>query len=589
MMMRPVAFALIVTLISAGTAAATPLPEATPAPGAHLSGWIAGTSLTDDKIHPNLHDVLDDTGPLDIVRTIVQFETRDLIDVDAITALGGNVHYEMNAIPALFVSGTPDAIRLVAGLPGVRLVEHDMPVEFDLESAVHTGRTYNLWGAPTINVTQPDGSRIDGTGIGVAVVDTGLYVMHRDLQLGKVTARNLMPVGLPLVDGSDPSVALTPLVWADSPHTEAIGHGTHVGGIVAGSGELSDGKHVGSAPGANLYGFGHPAFVGAGVGEHAVSIWYAVSAWDWIYENGHEQDPPIRVITNSWGYGHGPCDVDLTISQVQKRLIMDRDIVMTFSTGNTGIDGDGEERDGSENHGRNQYQCPWQGHIGVASMDDRGERDRDGPPSAFTARGAKDDLLSWPHISAPGSNITAANGMTGPALCSVQPVLGLDTSDCYITFSGTSMSTPFVAGVVALVLQARPDLKPADVQYILQHTAYKFGEGTTYRGDEVVYHEDPDGDYRYHGSHYFRGHGLVDAEAAVAFALEYDPGEHPVVYGFDETPRPLWEYGLMVDQAQGTGLDAQESPLAAPVAWILMGALVLAFTGRTGHRDARKN
>jgi serine protease AprX len=518
------------------------------------------------NIHPGLYEVLETAGPLETVRTIVQFQDQSAMATGLIQALGAEVHYKMQTIPALFVSGTPETIRAVAALQGVRLVEYDHPIEFDLNSAVFTGRAHDLWGAPNPQITLPDGTRVDGAGIGVAVVDTGVYAMHRDLQVGKVTARNLLAMGAPVTDGDDPSVSLGPIEWVDSPHSEGpIGHGTHVAGIVAGSGELSGGKYRGSAPGASLYGFGHPLFIGAGPGQYTTSIWYAVSAWDWIYQHGHEQDPPIRVITNSWGYSHGSCDVDLTISQVQKRLIMDRDIVMTFSVGNSG-------GDGSEARGRNQFQCPWEGHIGVASIDDGGIRDREGGLSSFSARGDREDPNTWPHIAGPGSNITAANGMTGPALCNVQPELGLDTSECYISFSGTSMSTPFVAGVVALVLQARPDLRPADVQYILQTTAYKFGEGTILDEEEVVYHSDPDGDYRYHGRHYAHGHGLVDAEAAVKFALGYDPAEHPVVYGVDETPEPIWNYTLGQDTARADEELSEESPMPALV--ILLVALV---------------
>lgn len=504
-------------------------------------------------IDPGLADRLEQADPSQRVRVIVQYDARDLMDKSLIEQIGGFVHYEVNAIPAFFVSAPAKTIQPLALLDGVHQIHHDDPIEFDLESAVITGRAYQLWGQGVGDVNL-SGGPVTGYGIGVAVVDTGVNSIHADLQLGKVTARNLEAIGL---GASGLDVDLMETRWEDNYHTDSNGHGSHVAGIVAGSGELSGGKYIGSAPGASLYGFG----------SNVASLWYGVMAWDWVFEHGADQNPPIRIITNSWGIGHGPCDLDHPLTQIQQRLVLERDVLMVFSSGNTG-----REQDGSDNVGRTQYQCPWQGNIGVASMDDRDERDRDGPPSVFTARGAKDDPTSWPHISAPGSNITAPTGGTElwAEECAVRPHADLDTSGCYRTISGTSMSTPFVAGVAALVLQARPDLKPADVQYILQQTAYKFG-------DNVTYHDDPDGDYRYDGGHYYRGHGLVDAEAAVAFALEYDPADHPVVYGFDESPAPLWQFGLAANQTDSAPeVEESPSPLPVLVALLVVSACLVA-------------
>lgn len=555
--MRPwriiVAVTLVLTLVNGTIAQEGAGDDEQPeiddgAPG----GWVTTKLAPGDTVHPNLEKRLEQAQPLERVRLIVQYGSREAIDHSLIERLGGSVHYEVNAIPALFVSAPARSIHAIAEAEGVYRVHHDDPIEYDLESAVITGRAYHLWGAGTNNVTLAEGP-VTGHGIGVAVVDTGVNAVHADLQMGKVTVRNLEAIGLGAA-GLESDVLETR--WEDNYHTDANGHGSHVAGTVAGSGELSGGKYVGSAPGASIYGFG----------SNVASLWYAVLAWDWVHENGADQDPPIRIITNSWGTGHGPCELDHPLTQIQEKLVLEKEILMIFSSGNTGRDGDG-----TENMGRTQYQCPWQGNIGVASMDDRGQRDRDGPPSVFTARGAKDDPTTWPHISAPGSNITAPNGGTQGwgTQCSLLPHAGLDTSGCYRTLSGTSMSTPFVAGVAALILQARSDLRPADVQYILQQTAYKFG-------DNVTYHEDPDGDYRYDGGHHYRGHGLVDAEAAVAFALTYEPADHPVVHGFDETPAPLWQFGLAANQTDdGPGIEESGQGVVAFITTTVVVTVVL--------------
>lgn len=76
--------------------------------------------------------------------------------------------------------------------------------------------------------------------------------------------------------------------------------------------------------------------------------------------------------------------------------------------------------------------------------------------------------------------------------------------------SGTSMSAPHVAGIVAQVLQANPRLQPANVEDILEETAYPFGYGADY---------EPDPSNAGTSTSFDKGHGLIDAARAVDFAL----------------------------------------------------------------------
>ena len=72
------------------------------------------------------------------------------------------------------------------------------------------------------------------------------------------------------------------------------------------------------------------------------------------------------------------------------------------------------------------------------------------------------------------------------------------------------MSAPHVAGIVALMLQADGALTSAQVERILESSAYKFSDGGAYSSSA---------DPAANGSHHAKGHGLADAYAAVLAAL----------------------------------------------------------------------
>lgn len=453
---------------------------------------------------------------------IVQFDSEASRLAADLPGLGAHVVYQVQSIPAAFAWATPAMIEDLRRLEGVTLIEHNDPIEYDMDTAVVAGNAMPLWGVPAPNLTA-NGKKIDGAGVTVAVVDTGVNAFHPDLKRGAKVVKNLMAVGVP----TDPNRDTDPftggpggvLKWEEVDDGDGGGHGSHVAGIVAGSGQVGSLKYRGSAPGASL----------VGLGSQFGSFWYAVAAWDWVFQNHNKVSPPIRIVTNSWGYDTGvPCDPAISLTKIEKRLVLEAHVAMFFSAGNTGGKGD-------KDNTRTQFKCPWEGIIGVANYDDKNTGTRDHIVATGSSRGDKKDPKTWPDIAAPGSNITATNGDRASAGgesyyggCHLYLAANQAPPRCYTVKSGTSMATPFAAGVGALVLQARPDLKPADLEYILERTAYKVGGAETYHVD--------DKDYRHNGSHHYRGHGLVDAEAAVRFALSYDASEHLVVYGENEVP-----------------------------------------------------
>lgn len=138
---------------------------------------------------------------------------------------------------------------------------------------------------------------------------------------------------------------------------------------------------------------------------------------------------------------------------------------------------EGSNRD---SHAINSLAC---GHrvIAVANLDAAGQR-----ISKSSSQGPTRDERSKPDIAAPGTNISAALGFG-------------DSSELWTAKSGTSMASPYVAGVVALMLAENPQLSAAQCQAILQRTSRPLpGASYAWRNDA--------------------GFGQIDPEAAVAEA-----------------------------------------------------------------------
>jgi hypothetical protein len=156
----------------------------------------------------------------------------------------------------------------------------------------------------------------------------------------------------------------------------------------------------------------------------------------------------------------------------------------------------------------------------VANFDDSGSGTRDGTINSSSSRGDKTKINTWPDLSAPGTEVDGAcrahHTACSPAYSSIETDLD------YGELTGTSMAAPHVAGYVALLFQADPTLTAAEVEFVLEATAYRFDVDGGYTSIPRNL-EAPDGNFGL--SHYAAGHGLVDVTAALATVLsETDPG-----------------------------------------------------------------
>lgn len=441
-----------------------------------------------------------------------------------------------DAVGVVVAHGTTAAVEQVVRQPGVTYVEGDLPV-VPLLDRVHRATRNDVAQRDTFI---PNQGQLSGLGVSVAVVDTGVDGTHpffRTPESGSRVVVNLKSVchnaaaillpGTPLA-GSDS--CWVPVVTNDSDTGSMAGHGTHVAGIVAGA-QTATKRSVGGAP-RTLSGVAPQASVVALSIGQAASVYGSYSAFHWLVEHHRapcgvgvsaRACPPVRVVNNSYGsLGGSRFDPGSVITKLQRRLVAEG-VVVVYAAGNDDGDGSGRDAAGRVQGTNGPGNDPTPGVLMVASYDDRRKGGRDEKTSDFSSRGTKGMPGTYPDLSAPGSGITSSCREHMPLCVGIDPHDGPGNLDkgTFDTLSGTSMASPYVAGVVAELLQLEPRLTPSQVEAVLEDSAYRFAAGAPYEDDP----SNPGSP-----TSYDKGHGLVDVAAAVAgvqAGVRGLPGEAP--------------------------------------------------------------
>jgi len=362
---------------------------------------------------------------------------------------------------------TVGQVRALSGNSAVRSVWSNDPLIYYMNQARVMGGVAKLQ-SDSIFTTRNGGMPVSGKGdFSVLVIDSGVDATHADLQYGTKVVQNVHPVlATSTVRGFTPNVTVENIPNTD----ETVGHGTHCAGIVGGNGVRSGGLYTGVAPGAKI--------VGAGLGA-GILVVNPLGAWEWGIANQFNYN--IRVVTNSYGpLGGGEFNPDHPIT-IASRIAYERNMMVLFAAGN-----DGAAKDTLSPYS----QAPWVIGVGAGT--------KEGTLADFSSRGTpRNERLSdanplndndAPTLVAPGTGraFETNAGRFSSAIASVRSTSNLTANGLdadlelapgmipfYTQISGTSMATPYAAGVVALMLDADITLTPDEIKQILVDTASK--------------------------------------------------------------------------------------------------------------------
>ena len=399
----------------------------------------SGLSSVDPELALQLTQLTDDSN-VNAVVVYHQLPTdSDLTDLQKIGIAGGT---RFHALPMITISGTRDQITAISKFPGVRSIYGTRTLNLNSEPEVRavTG-VERAWRDAEIT-TVNNNVRVTGKNVTVAVLDTGVDGNHGDLA-GRV-AKNIKLAGT-----QSASVGFNYPINSESLSNtdQAYGHGTFVAGVIAGNGSLSAGKYAGVAPGARV--------VGLSAGD--LSLLYVLEGFDYLLTNGSGLG--VRVVNCSFS-ANTVFDANDPVN-IATRMLTDSGINVVFSAGNSGPGA----------HTLNPYAvAPWVVSVGAT--------DTKGRLASFSSRGDFANSMFHPTLVAPGVNVVSLRGSGVVNVTGATGIAGADTQRLsaaelpnYTTANGTSFSAPQVAGAIALMLEANPNLTPAEVKDILQRSA----------------------------------------------------------------------------------------------------------------------
>jgi len=379
--------------------------------------------IQDPKIHSDLVSLIEkgDNTELDIIVVTKPDKDRKEVEKAILEADSKKLKYHKLA-NAYSATVKTKQIKQIAEDPNVDMVYHDFRVSAYLDDSVVLIGANGLW------------SEYDGTGITIAVIDTGVDSNHPDL-------KNKVVDQVSFIAGETPE--------------DGFGHGTHVAGIIAGNGA----SYKGVAPGASLmnvkvldkYGWGTASSIMSGI-EYAV-------------------DNDADIISMSLWAGIWPPSGNDPLAMTANAAV-EAGVTVIVSAGNSG----GPFLIGSPATAEKVIA------VGATTKLDE--------IAFYSSAGPTWDHRIKPEVVAPGGADFIDPDPAGLGIVSAKATGSIldmwydqyEVDKYYIALSGTSMSAPHVSGTAALMMQAHPDWTPDMIKEQLMNTGVDVGYDTITQG-----------------------------------------------------------------------------------------------------------
>ena len=396
------------------------------------------------KMSPDMHQ---HAASKNLVTVIVQF--RQMPNTTALAGMqsrGAALRNRLHSIRAVTMRVPVSMLAELESNPNVAYVTPDRPVSLTASNADYTT-------AVEADVAAAQFA-LDGTGVGVAIIDSGV-ADHPDLHDAT---------------GASRVVYSQSFVAGDSTTSDQYGHGTHVAGLIGGTGNASGpgngyaATYAGMAPNVNIINLRVLDQNGSGTDSQVIAAIQQAIALKDIYN--------IRVINMSLGR---PVFESYTLDPVCQAVesAWKAGIIVVVAAGNNGRD------NSMGTHGFATIGAPANDPavitVGATRTKDTETRVDDAIASYSSKGPTLVDHLVKPDLVAPGNRLVSLR-VAGSTLDTNYPQFEVAPSSGtaqYFRLSGTSMATPLVSGAVALMLQQNPALTPDQVKARLMKTAWK--------------------------------------------------------------------------------------------------------------------
>ena len=426
--------------------------------------WWEDTNMDKDK--NRMHDMLDIA--LEQGRYVVDGKISVLVDFDhmptesdeqlLIDEVGFEPSWRFHHIPIIAGTIQTDLLDELLNVEGVVFLTLNGEMRMTLDNAIGIHHADTVW---DLGYT--------GEGISIAIIDTGIDPLHvglNDFDDDPTTNDPKVVAFYDALDGSGDDGSGETEPYDDQ------GHGSHCAGISAGTGAIEEGPlsdgatpYRGIAPDAWLVGV--KVLDSGGSGSFAE----VMKGMEWTIDNKIKYN--IRAASMSLG---GVWLIELTQEQEERITHLANEMVaagisLMIAAGN------------SAGYGTIGTPGAAKDVITVGSTEDSKDL------AVYSSKGPTHEGQIKPNVAAIGSAVMSVEANSGNG---------------YASYSGTSMATPMVAGMAALLLQANPDLQPLMIRTILESTSeFKF----------LTHPVRPNNDY---------GWGFVLMDTALEEAIQYD-------------------------------------------------------------------